>query len=86
MRSLFIKFETTGFQERQYRTWEFLYPILNYKRLKLKEPDPALPVLTTNDPVTINTFFVMLNEYAFAANSHLQSLKELNLKAVTLIY
>lgn len=82
---LFIKFETTGFQERQYRIRELLYPILNYKRLMLKKADPTIPVFITNDPEKINHFFVMLHEYAFASNSHLESLKKLNLKAAALI-
>ena len=83
---LFIKFETTGFQERQYRIREMLYSILNYKSLVLKKADPTIPLLITNEPEKINQFFVMLNEYAFASNSHLLSLKELNLKATALIY
>ncbi|HEY6062241.1 MAG TPA: hypothetical protein VIV35_01460 [Chitinophagaceae bacterium] len=82
---LFIKFETTGFQERQYEIRTLLYSILNYKSLVSKNGDPAIPLLTTNEPEKINQFFVMLNEYAFASNSHLQSLKVLYRKAAGLI-
>ena len=82
---LFIKFETTGFQERQYQIRELLYSILNYKSLMLKKADPTIPFLITNEPEKINHFFVMLNEYAFASNSHLLSLKQLTRKATGLI-
>ena len=82
---LFIKFETTGFQERQYRIRELLYSILNYKSIMLNKTDPTIPLLITNEPEKINQFFVMLNEYAFASNSHMQSLKKLKQKAAGLI-
>jgi hypothetical protein len=81
----FLKYETTGFQERQYRMRDFLYANLNYKSIRLKEPDPNLTIFIDNDPVKINTFFVMLNEYANASNRHLDSLKILNTNAVGLI-
>ncbi len=82
---VFIKFETTGFQERQYRIRELLYSILNYKSLMLKEADPTIPILISTEPEKINEFFVMLNEYANASNSHLLSLKKLKRKATGLI-
>ena len=82
---LFIKFETTGFQERQYRIRELVYSILNYKSLRLKMADPTVPFLITNESGKINQFFVILNEYANASNSHLLFLKELNQKASGLI-
>ena len=81
----FIKYENTGFQERQYRIRDFFYANLNYKSLRLKEPDPTLPILIDNDPVKINTFFIMLNEYANASNGHLESLKKLKTNAAGLI-
>jgi len=80
-----IKFETTGFQERQYRIRDLLYSIRNYKSLLLKEPNPTIPPLITNDPEKINQFFVMLDAYAIAGNTHLQSIKKLRLNAVSLI-
>ncbi len=83
---LFIKFETTGFQERQYRIREFLYSILNYKSAVLKNADPTIPILNSNKPEKINQFFIMLDEYAYASNSHLQSLKKITAKATSLIY
>ena len=83
---LFIKFETTGFQERQYLIRELLYPILNYKSQIASNADSTIPFLFTYEPEKINHFFVMLNEYALASNNHLLSLKKLNLKATTLIY
>jgi hypothetical protein len=82
---LIVKFETTGFQERQYRIRELLYSIRNYKSLILEKPDPAIPFLITNDPEKINQFFLMLNEYASAGNNHLLSLKQLKQKASGLI-
>jgi hypothetical protein len=81
----FVKFETTGFQERQYRIRELLYSIRNYKSIISEKPDPAIPFLITNDPEKINQFFLMLNEYASASNSHLLSLKQLKQKAAGLI-
>ena len=81
----FIRFETTGYQERQYRIRELFYSILNYKKIKLKAPDPTVPLLNTNDPEKINKLFVELNEYAVASQSHLESLKQLNRKAAGLI-
>ena len=82
---LFLKYETTGFQERQYRIRDFLYANLNYKSLRLKVPDQNLAIFSNNDPEKFNTFFVMLNEYAFASNGHLQSLKQITGKATGLI-
>jgi hypothetical protein len=82
----FIMFETTGYQERQYRIRELVYSILNYKSLVLKNTDPTIPYLITNDPEKINEFFVILNEYALASNGHLLSLKKLKLKAISLIH
>ena len=82
---VFLRFESTGFQERQYQMREFFYSILNYKNIKLKEPDPTVPLLNTNDPEKINKLFVELNEYAWASLSHLESLKQLNRKAAGLI-
>jgi len=82
---LIIKFETTGFQERQYRVRELLYSIKNYKSIISKESDPVIPFLLTNDPEKINQFFTMLDEYAIACNSHLQSLKKLRSSAAGLI-
>ena len=83
---LFIKFETTGYQERQYRIRELLYSIRNYKSMELNKADPTIPSLITNEPEKINQFFVMLSEYASASNSHLLYLKELKLKAARLIH
>ena len=51
---LFIRFETTGFQERQYQIRELLYSILNYKSLMSKKADPTIPFLITNEPEKIN--------------------------------
>ncbi len=82
---LFIKFETTGFQERQYRMRDFFYPILSYKSRMVNNADSTISFLSTYEPGKINQFFVMLSEYAFASNSHLESLQKLNLKAATLI-
>lgn len=82
---LFIKYETTGFQERQYRIRDFFYANLNYKSLRQKEPDPTLTIFIDNDQLKINTFFVMLNEYANASNGHLESLKKLKTNAAGLI-
>ncbi len=73
----FLKFETTGFQERQYRIRELLYSILNYKKLKLKKADSTISYFITNDPEKINQFFVMLNEHANSTNTHLRDLKQL---------
>ena len=81
----FLKFETTGFQERQYRIRELLYSILNYKKLKLKKADSIIPYFITNDPEKINQFFVMLNEHASSTNTHLQDLKKLYGEANRLI-
>ena len=72
----FLKAETTGFQERQYRIREFLYSILNYKRL-INKADSTIPYFITNDPERINQFFVMLNEHANSTNTHLRDLKQL---------
>ena len=83
---LFIKFETTGFQERQYRIRELLYSIINYKNIASQKENPQIPFLITSDPEKINEFFVMLDEYANASNSHLHSLIKLKLKAAGLIF
>jgi hypothetical protein len=80
-----IKFETTGYQERQYRIRELLYAIRNYKNMELDKADPNTPLLITNDPEKINQFFVMLNEYATASNTHLKNLKDLKISAAGLI-
>ena len=81
----FLKFETTGFQERQYRIRELLYSILNYKKLKLKKADSTISYFITNDPEKINQFFVMLNEHAWYTNNHLKDLKQLYGEANRLI-
>jgi hypothetical protein len=81
----FIKFETTGYQERQYRIRELLYTIRNYKNIDLNNANPNIPILITNEPEKINQFFVMLNEYATASNTHLQTLKDLKISAAGLI-
>lgn len=47
--------------------------------------EAAQPLFITNDPVKINTFFVMAREYAVASNYHLGSLKKLDAKAASLI-
>ena len=83
---LFIRFETTGFQERQYRIREFLYANLNYKSRRLKNNDPTIPILNSNGLEKIYQFFNMLEEYAEASNSHLRSLKKITEKAVGLIH
>ena len=83
---LFIRFETTGFQERQYRIREFLYANLNYKSRRLKNNDPTIPILNSNGLEKIYQFFNMLEEYAEASNSHLRSLKKITGKAVGLIH
>ena len=82
---LLIKFETTGFQERQYRMRELIYSMVNYKNLMIEKEDPAIPFLITSEPEKINLFFVMLDQYALASNSHLLSLIKLKLKAAGLI-
>ena len=82
----FIRFETTGYQERQYRIRELIYSILNYKSLVLKNADPTIPYLITDKPEKINQFFVELNEYALVSDSHLLFLKKLYLKAIVLIH
>jgi hypothetical protein len=82
---LFITYETTGYQERQYNIREFLYSIRNYKSIELNNADPTIPALITNEPEKINHFFVMLSEYTAASNGHLLSLKKLKLKAAGLI-
>lgn len=82
---VFLKYESTGFQERQYVIREFLYSILNYKKIKLKEPDQTVPMLNTNDPEKINKLFVMINEYANSSHNHLEILRKLNRKAAGLI-
>ena len=82
---IFLKEETTGFQERQSQIRELFNSILNYKNIMLKEPDPTVHLLNTNDPEIINKLFVELNEYAWACKSHMEFLKQLNRKAAGLI-
>ncbi len=83
--SLFLKIETTGFQVRQYRIRESVYSILNYKSLMSKKVDPTIPIFITKDPVKINEFFVILDDYINANNGHLIGLKKLNQKAIGII-
>ena len=83
---LFIRYETTGYQEREYRIREFLYANLNYKSRRLKNNDPTIPILNSNELEKINQFFNMLEEYAEASDYHLRSLKKLTGKAVSLIH
>ena len=83
--SLFLKIETTGFQVRQYRIRESVYSIVNYKSLMSKNVDPTIPIFITKDPVKINEFFVILDDYINAHKGHLIGLKKLNQKAIGII-
>jgi hypothetical protein len=77
--------EQTGFQEIQKKVFEAIIPLLNYKNLRLKKPDPAVPFLFTTNPEIINRYFVLLEGYKNSCAVNIQKLRLTNEKAGSLI-
>jgi hypothetical protein len=81
----YIKSETTGFQDAQYKIREVMNSLMNYKNIKLKQNDPSVPFLYSNNPDQINKFFVLLKFYSATCYNLSLMLKDLRQKATDLI-
>jgi hypothetical protein len=80
----YIKSETTGLQESQYRLRELINSLINYKNLKLKKEDPSVPFLV-DDMTTVNKFFVMLDSYYYTCRNMTRTLRRIKQRATDLI-
>ena len=80
----YIKGETTGQQENQYRIRDIINSLISYKNLKLDKEDPSVPFLVP-DMQMINKFFVMLDSYYYTCRNTTRTLKRIKQKATGLI-
>ncbi|HJS53035.1 MAG TPA: hypothetical protein VJ765_00785 [Chitinophagaceae bacterium] len=80
----YIKGETTGQQESQYRIRDIINSLINYKNLKLGKEDPAVPFLIP-DVKMINKYFVMLDSYYYTCRNMTRMIKQIKQKATDLI-
>jgi hypothetical protein len=78
----YIKNETTGLQELQYRVRELIRSMTNYKNLSLAKEEPSVPLLYTGDMGAINKFFVIIDEYDVTCRSMNKWLNRINKKAI----
>ncbi len=81
----YIKGETTGFQETQYRLRDVIASLTNYANLKIIADTGSVPFLYTDNPDLVNRFFVLLQSHRVASRHNNESLKELKQKATILI-
>ena len=82
---IYVKGETTGFQETQYRLRDVMASLINYANLKIKSNTGTVPFLYTDNPDLINRFFVLLQSYRSASRNYKESLEALKQKATALI-
>ncbi|MFZ9387451.1 MAG: hypothetical protein ACO25B_06180 [Chitinophagaceae bacterium] len=80
----YIKSETTGLQDIQYRVRETIQSLISYKNIRLEKEDPDVPLLN-GDMKSVDHFFVLLNEYYRATRSMNRQLKLIRDKATGLI-
>jgi hypothetical protein len=80
----YIKSETTGLQESQYRMREIINSLINFKNLKLQKEDPSVPFLV-DDMRSVNKFFVMLDGYYHTCRNMTRILKRIKQRAINLI-
>jgi hypothetical protein len=80
----FIKSETTEQQESQYQLRDLMNSLINFKNLKLKIEDPAIPFLI-DDKQSINKFFVMLDGYYYTSRNMTRALKGIKQRAIGLL-
>ena len=80
----YLKSETTGLQESQYRIRDIMNSMINYKNLKLDKEDPSVPLLV-QDMQTINIFFVMLESYYYTCRNMTRTMNRIKQKATALI-
>jgi hypothetical protein len=82
---VFIKNETTGLQELQYRMREIIRSMINYRSPALTKEDCSTPFLNTGDMKEINRFFVLLDEYNITCNTQCTFLNRLLKRATGLL-
>ena len=81
----YVKGETTGFQETQYRLREVITSLTNYANLKINADTGSAPFLFTDNPELINRFFVLLTQNRSGSRYYKESLETLKQKATKLI-
>ena len=80
----YIKQETTGFQETQYKIRDLATSMLNHQ-LAIDGPQATSPVLYSFDPEQINRYFNLLSGYNFYCTDHLEQMGVIKRKAISLL-
>jgi len=81
---LFVKGETSGFQDRQNRLREIIYSMMSYQ-VSGKRDTSSVRVLLNVDSEKVNRYFVTLNAYANACKRQEGHLREIKAKAITVL-
>ena len=80
----YMKQETTGFQETQYKIRDLATSMLNHQ-LAMEGEQAKAPVLYSFDPEQINRYFNLLSGYNFYCTDHLEQMGLIKRKAVSLL-
>ena len=81
----YMKQETTGFQETQYKIRDMALSMLNHQLTIGGEQVSKTPVLYSFDPEQINRYFNLLFSYDFYCRDHLEQMGAIKRKAVSLL-
>jgi len=81
----YLKRETTGFQERQYKVRDAIYSLANYDRKGQINENKNIPALFSVNKELLNRYFNLLDEYYLIEIEYIDKLKELKQKAAGLI-